>query len=241
MTRQKSPSTPQPLITQAIAENGDLWFNLGQRDLPPIAMLGAAALMLRNVPLQVLADVIAPALMEMVQLADEETQAELEEFAEEGRSYTFDMWLTNFDFEPFHEAQPEIWQPFRDALEELSGKDDIATFHEHIAGEGRNVGMLLWLVLHMVFDGVSEGHLAADDLEPENCWLVTLVPARWHVAPLRMHDLHRDAVGIVLAHLYNEARHDWEWPAEPAPERPDLTERFLQPPLPNPIVPDDFD
>lgn len=68
MTRQKSSSTPQPPIAQAIRENGGLWFNLGQRELPPIAMLGAAALMLRNVSFQALVDAVAPALMEMVEL-----------------------------------------------------------------------------------------------------------------------------------------------------------------------------
>lgn len=107
MTRQKSPAT-QPPIGQAIHDNGELWFNLGQRQLPPIAMLGATALMLRNVPPKALAEAIAPALREMVDLADEEPQEEFEEFADEGRPYTFDLWLTNFEFETFGEHQPNV-------------------------------------------------------------------------------------------------------------------------------------
>ncbi|KHL24124.1 hypothetical protein PK98_15690 [Croceibacterium mercuriale] len=238
---QKSSSKPQPLITQAIAENGDFWSNVVRRELPPIALLGAAALMLRNVSLPALVDAIAPALVEMVELADEETQLELEEFAEEGRPYTFELWLTSFEFEPFHETQPEFWRPFRDALEELPGEGDIATFREDIVEDGRTVGMLLWLVLHMVFDAVREERLAIDDPKPENRWLAALLPSDWVVAPLLARDYHRDAVGLVLAHLYNEARKDWEWPSELAPERRDLTERFLMPPLPKPYIVDDID
>lgn len=177
MKRQKSASTPQPPVAQAILENGGLWFNIGQRELPPIAMLGAAALMLRNVSPRALVDAVAPALVEMVEFADEETQEELEEFAEEGRTYTFDMWLTNFEFEPFDYHQPDIWQPFLDALDELPGDDDVITYRAHILDGGRNVGMLLWLVLHIVFDAVSEKALAAGDPEPENRWLAALVPA----------------------------------------------------------------
>ena len=231
MKRQKSASTPQPPVAQAILENGGLWFNIGQRELPPIAMLGAAALMLRNVSPRALVDTVAPALVEMVEFADEETQEELEEFAEEGRTYTFDMWLTNFEFEPFDYHQPDIWQPFLDALDELPGDDDVITFRAHILDDGRNVGMLLWLVLHMMFDAVSERALAASDPEPENRWLAALAPAGWAVAPLRARDHHRDAIGVVLAHFYNEARKEWAWPSEPAPERAELTERFLMPPI----------
>lgn len=127
----------------------------------------------------------------------------------------------------------------RNALEELPDEGDTVTFRAHILEDGRNVGMLLWLVLHMVFDAVAQRTLAAHELDPEHRWLTALVPADWTVAPLRMRSHYCDAVGIVLAHLYSEAREGWEWPSEPAPDRPDLTERFLIPPLPRPVLDED--
>jgi len=241
MKRQNTPPASQSLIAQAIYDDATIMEYVAVRQVPPIAWLSLASLMLRNVSMPALANAVAGALAKMVRLADDETQLELREFAEEGRRYTFDLSLTNFEFEAFHETQPKIWKPFRGAMQNLPGGGDVEAFREHIADDARNVGMLLWLTLHTVFDAVRANVLKAGDLKPENRWLVTLVSSNWMAAPLHWHEYHRDAVGIVLAHLYNEARNDWKWPSELAPERPDLTERFLMPPLPKPYIVDDID
>jgi hypothetical protein len=231
MTRQKSPAKPQPPMAQALAEARGLWLHLWQRELPPIALLGAAALMLRNVSPKALVNTVAPALVAMADLAEEETQLELRNCAEQGRPYTFENWLANFRFEPFGYDQPDIWKPFSYGLDEMPGDGDFVTFREHIMGDSRNVGMLLWLVLHMVFDAVARRELAIDDPDAGNRWLTALVPRDWDVVPPRMHHRHCDAVGMVLAYLYSRAREAWREPSGSAPEHPDLTERFLMPPL----------
>lgn len=231
MTRQKSPAKPQPPMAQALAEDRGLWLHLLQRELPPIAMLGTATLMLRDVSLKALVDAVAPALIAMADLAEKKAQLELRKCADQERLYTFENWLAIFDFEPFGYDQPDIWKPFCYGLDEMPGDGDFVTFREHIMGDSRNVGMLLWLVLHMVFDAVAGRELAIDDPEAGNRWLTALVPRDWDVVPPWMHHRHRDAVGMVLAYLYSRAREAWREPSESAPEHPDLTERFLMPPL----------
>lgn len=74
MKRQNIPPASQSLIAQAIYDDATIMEYVAARQVPPIAWLGLASLMLRNVSMPALASAVAGALAKMVGLADDETQ-----------------------------------------------------------------------------------------------------------------------------------------------------------------------
>lgn len=222
MAKRRNPTTSPQNVPLTVFDNS--WTKvLDRRELPPIAMAGLTAAMLRNVPMGTLVNTLAPALREMVKM----TERDVEAFFEDDRVFTFEAWLESFEFDPQSDYQVDTWTPFVKAMKALSGSKEVGFFHDDAGFYNRHAGMLLWLTVQVLFDTVSNEFDEIEGILPANGWLVSLVPDDWSEWIAWDDEGYRDAVAIILGHLYNEAREGWAGVSELAPERSDLGMHFL--------------
>lgn len=221
--RNDTTSSPQ-MISPEVFYNR--WSRIvDRRELPPVAMVGLTAAMLGNVSVSTLVNTFAPALREMVEAAEQDVEA----FFEDDRVFTFAAWLESFEFDPHSDDQADSWIPFVEAMKAVAGGVEVPVFNDDGSFYNRYAGMLLWLVVHVVFDTVSSEPDEVDHILPANAWLPSLVPDDWNEWIAWDDEGYTDALGIVFGHLYNEAREGWTGASEPAPESSDLGMRFLLP------------